>query len=82
MSSQGSADDREAGRRSAVQRVAEGCKQKDVAATIGVSDWALNGWAAAHRKDGDAGLKAKSNKGGHSALLLWYAPFQSKERRF
>ena len=69
MRSQGSAAELEARRRLAVQRVAEGWKQKDVAAFLGVTERAVNGWVAAHRKAGDEGLKAKPHPGAKTKLL-------------
>jgi transposase len=63
MRSKGSSDELEARRRLAVQRVNEGWKQRDVAAFLGVSTRAVNGWVAAHRKAGDDGLKATPHPG-------------------
>jgi transposase len=60
MRSQGSAAEVEARRRLAVQWVADGWKQKDVAAFLGVTERAVNVWAAAHRTGGDEGTCAWS----------------------
>jgi len=46
MRSKGSASELEQRRRLAVQRVAEGWQQKDVAAFLGVSECAVGRWAA------------------------------------
>lgn len=81
MRSQGSAEELEARRRLAVRRVAEGWKQKDVAAFLGVTERAVNGWVAAHRKLGDAGLegrphpgaKPKLSKRQEASVLSWLA---------
>jgi|SRR5271166_2066541 len=69
MRSQGSAEELEARRRLAVQRVAEGWKQKDVAAFLGVTERAVNGWVAAHRRAGDDGLNRKPHAGAKPKLL-------------
>jgi transposase len=63
MRSKGSASELEQRRRLAVRRVAEGWKQKDVAAFLGVSERAVGRWLAAHRAAGDDGLKAKPHPG-------------------
>jgi transposase len=68
MRSQGSAEELEARRRPAVQRVAEGWLQKEVAAFLGVSERAVNGWVAAHRKLGDAGLAGRPHPGAKPKL--------------
>jgi transposase len=68
MRSQGSAAELEARRRLAVQRVAEGWKQKEVAAFLGVTERAVNGWVAAHRKAGAEGLKGKPHPGAKPKL--------------
>jgi transposase len=81
MRSQGSAAELEARRRLAVQRVAEGWKQKDVAAFLGVSERAVNGWVAAHRRAGDDGLMGKPHPGAkpklskrqEASVLSWLA---------
>jgi transposase len=59
----GSSTELEARRRLAVQRVNEGWKQKDVAAFLGVTERAVRGWVAAHRKAGDEGLAAHPHPG-------------------
>ncbi len=59
----GSSTELEARRRLAVQRVAEGWKQKDIAAFLGVTDRAVRGWVAAHRKAGDQGLASNPQPG-------------------
>ena len=46
-----------------MRRVNEGWKQKDVAAFLGVTDRAVRGWVAAHRKAGEDGLKAVPHAG-------------------
>jgi transposase len=81
MRSQGSAAELEARRRLAVQRVAEGWKQKDVAAFLGVTERAVNGWVAARRLAGDDGLKGKPHPGAkpklskrrEASVLSWLA---------
>jgi transposase len=77
----GSSTELEARRRLAVRRVAEGWKQKDVAAFLGVTDRAVRGWVAAHRKTGDEGLAAHPHPGPapkltrrrEQAVLSWLA---------
>src|SRR5262245_18664533 len=81
MRSQGSPAELEARRRLAVQRVAEGWKQKDVAEFLGVTERAVNGWVAAHRRAGDDGLKARPHPGAkpklskrqEASVLSWLA---------
>jgi transposase len=81
MRSQGSAAELEARRRLAVQRVAEGWKQKDVTAFLGVTERAVYGWVAAHRKAGDDGLRGKPHPGAkprlsklqEASMLSWLA---------
>jgi transposase len=63
MRSKGSAAELEARRRLAVQRVRDGWAQKAVADFLGVSERAVNGWVAAHRRGGDDGLAAKPHPG-------------------
>jgi len=63
MSRLGLAAGLEARRRLAVQRVAEGWKQQDVAAFLGVTERAVNGSVAAHRKAGDQVPRAKAHRG-------------------
>ena len=63
MRSNGSPLELEARRRLAVQRVAEGWKQKDVATFLGVSPRSVGGWVAAHRRAGDEGLRAAPHPG-------------------
>ena len=77
----GSPTELEARRRLAVQRVNEGWKQKDVAAFLGVTDRAVRGWVAAHRKAGDEGLATRPHPGPtpkltrrrEQAVLTWLA---------
>ncbi|WZO97753.1 winged helix-turn-helix domain-containing protein [Isosphaeraceae bacterium EP7] len=59
----GTSTEPEARRRLVVQRVAEGWKQQDVAAFLGVSTRAVGGWVAAHREAGEEGLKATPHPG-------------------
>src|SRR5437868_15479893 len=81
MRSKGSASELEARRRLAVARVLEGWKQKDVAAFLGVPAKAVSNWVAAHRANGDDGLKAKPHPGPkpklsrrqEQAVLSWLA---------
>ncbi|VTS01323.1 dde endonuclease : Transposase of ISCARN31, ORFA, IS630 family OS=mine drainage metagenome GN=CARN2_2108 PE=4 SV=1: HTH_29 [Gemmata massiliana] len=47
----------------AVQRVAEGWSQKDVAAFLGVHRVTVAKWVARHRGHGDRGRKAKPTPG-------------------
>ncbi len=63
MRSNGTATELEQRRRLAVQRVEEGWTQRQVAAFLGVSDLAVGRWVAAHRAQGDGGLKAKPYAG-------------------
>jgi transposase len=63
MRPHGTSPELEARRRLAVQRVNEGWKQKDVAAFLGVTDRAVRGRVAAHRKAGDEGLAAEPHPG-------------------
>ena len=63
MRPHGSSTELEARRRLAVRRVAEGWKQKDVAAFLGVSLKAVGNWVAAYREHGDDGLKGKPHPG-------------------
>lgn len=77
----GSSTELEARRRLAVRRVVEGWKQKDVAAFLGVTERAVRGWVAAHRKAGDDGLKAVPHPGAtpklsarrEKSVLSWLA---------
>lgn len=46
-----------------MQRVAEGWKQKDVAAFLGVTERTVSRWMAAHRDGGDEALAAKPTPG-------------------
>src|SRR4051812_1508786 len=77
----GSSAELEARRRPAVQRVKGGWKQKDVAAFLGVTDRAVRGWVAAHRKAGDEGLASEPHPGPapkitrrrEQAVLSWLA---------
>jgi transposase len=81
MRPHGSSSELEARRRLAVQRVNEGWKQKDVAAFLGVTDRAVRGWVAAHRKAGDQGLASEPHPGPapkltrrrEQAVLSWLA---------
>ena len=65
----------------AVQRVNEGWKQKEVAAFLGVTDRAVRGWVATHRKAGDEGLASEPHPGPapkltrrrEQAVLSWLA---------
>jgi transposase len=65
----------------AVQRVAEGGKQNDVAAFLGFTERAVNGWVAAHRTAGDEGLRGKTHPGAkpkpsnrqEASVLSWLA---------
>jgi transposase len=68
MRSTGTAAELEARRRLAVRRVAEGWKQKDVAAFLGVTERAVRGWVAAHREAGDEGLKGRPHPGAKPKL--------------
>ena len=61
--SRGTAAEREARRRLAVQRVTDGWTQQQVAAFLGVSARAVGMWVAAHRGRGDAGLAGKPHPG-------------------
>ena len=63
MRSQGTAEELERRRRLAVQRVAEGWKQKDVAEFLGVTERTVSRWMAAHRDGGDEALAAKPTPG-------------------
>lgn len=77
----GTSTELEARRRLAVQRVNEGWRQKDVAAFLGVTERAVRGWVAAHRKAGDEGLAATPHPGPaprlsrrrEQAVLSWLA---------
>jgi len=62
MRSKGTAAELEARRRLAVQRVADGWSQKDVAAFLGVHPVTVSRWVARSRADGD-GLRAKPTPG-------------------
>jgi transposase len=81
MRPHGSAAELEARRRLAVRRVNEGWRQKDVAAFLGVTDRAVRGWVASHRKAGDEGLAAGPHPGPppkltrrrEQAVLSWLA---------
>ncbi len=68
MRTTGTASELEARRRLAVRRVDEGWKQKDVAAFLGVTERAVRGWVAAHRKGGDDGLGAVPHPGAKPKL--------------
>jgi transposase len=68
MRSKGSASELEQRRRLAVQRVRDGWVQRDVAAFLGVSERAVGRWVAAHRANGDDGLKAHPPPGGTPRL--------------
>jgi transposase len=63
MRSKGTAAELEARRRLAVQRVADGWAQKDVAAFLGVHPVTVAKWVARHRANNDDGLKAKPTPG-------------------
>ncbi len=63
MRSKGTAQELEARRRLAVQRVEDGWSQKDVAAFLGVHPVTVGKWVARHRADGDAGLAPKPTPG-------------------
>nr|WP_261361097.1 helix-turn-helix domain-containing protein [Gemmata massiliana] len=63
MRSKGTAVELEARRVLAVQRVAEGWSQKDVAAFLGVHRVTVAKWVARHRGHGDRGRKAKPTPG-------------------
>ena len=77
----GSSTELGACRRLAVRRVAEGWKQKDVAAFLGVSTRAVGGWVAAHRKASEEGLKSiphpgpapKLTRRWEQSVLFWLA---------
>ena len=53
------------------RRANDGWKQKDVAAFLGVTDRAVRGWVAAHRKAGDEGLACEPHPGPASKLTRW-----------
>ena len=57
------AAEKEARRRMAVQRVADGWSQKDVAAFLGVHPVTVGKWVRAHRADPDAGVAGKPHPG-------------------
>lgn len=63
MRSKGTAAELEVRRRLAVQRVADGWAQKDVAAFLGVHPVTVARWVARHRARSDDGLKAKPTPG-------------------
>ena len=63
MRSQGTAKELEQRRRLAVQRVAEGWKQRDVADFLGVTERTVSRWMAAHRDGGDAAIAARTTPG-------------------
>ena len=68
MTPRGPADQLEARRRLAVTRVKEGCKQKDIAAFLGVSLKAVSKWVAAHKAGGDEALASKPHPGARPKL--------------
>ena len=68
MRTTGTASELEARRRLAVRRANEGWKQKDVAAFLGVTERAVRGWVAAHRKGGDDGPEAVPHPGAKRKL--------------
>jgi transposase len=63
MRPQGSAQELERRRRRAVQAVKDGDKVADVARVFGVSERAVQGWLAAERDWGEAGLAAVPHPG-------------------
>ena len=64
MRSQGTAQELEARRRLAVERVLAGYKQREVAAFLGVSEGTVNHWMQAYRRAGGmAGIAAKPTPG-------------------
>ena len=58
-----------------MRRVKDGWTQKAVAEFLGVSERAVSGWVATHRKAGDAGLRARPHPGRKPFLT----PAQEKE---
>ena len=63
MRSNGTANELEARRRLAVERVEGGWSQREVAAFLGVHPVTVAKWVARFRADGDAGLAAKPTPG-------------------
>jgi transposase len=63
MRSKGTAQELEARRRLAVQKVADGWSQTDVAAFLGVHPVTVNKWVRAYRATGEDGLTAKPTPG-------------------
>lgn len=63
MRSNGTANELEARRRLAVERVEDGWSQREVAAFLGVHPVTVAKWVARFRADGDAGLAAKPTPG-------------------
>lgn len=63
MRPHGSSQELERRRRRAVRAVKDGDKVADVARIFGVSERAVQGWLAAERKRGEAGLAAVPHKG-------------------
>jgi transposase len=64
MRSQGTAQELEARRRLAVERVLAGYKQREVAAFLGVSEGTVNHWMQAYRRAGGMeGIQAKPTPG-------------------
>ena len=63
MRTKGSPQELENRRRLAVQRVGEGRSPAEVAGFLGVHVRTVQGWVAAHRRAGDAGLAAKPQSG-------------------
>ena len=68
MRTPGTALELEKGRFLAVRRLGDGRTQAEVAAFLEVSERTVGRWAAAHRKAGEAGLKAKPAHGRPPAL--------------
>ena len=81
MRSPGSAVELERRRRLAVARVAEGWKQVEVAAFLGVHPVTVNGWVAAAHREGPGALASKPTPGRprklsprqEAAVLSWVA---------
>jgi transposase len=63
MRTKGTAAELEQRRRLAVQRVADGWTQRDVADFLGVSERSVGRWVAAHRVAGEDGLDAQPRVG-------------------
>ena len=71
MRSQGTAQELEARRRLAVERVLAGYKQREVAAFLGVSEGTVNHWMQAYRRAGGMeGIAAKPTPGRPPKLTL------------